>query len=212
MARRSRFMVQSYLQILGLLRNPIWTILGEPRTRLLKITKNMMNGRNVVNFAAIMALGLTLLPGSAISQQNPLKDQIVGRWLLVYAWVERDGKITQPLGPSSIGYIAFDSTGHYSYHFMRPDVPKFASNNRATGTPDENKAVVLGNIATFGTYTINPDNASVTLHIVGSSFPNWIGTDQKRLIEISGDGNRLKYTNPEASIDGVAPSIYIRAK
>lgn len=171
-----------------------------------------MSRRAVLGLAAIMALGLTLLTGSASGQQKPLKDQIVGRWMLVHAWVERDGKITQPLGLSSIGYIAFDSTGHYSYHFMRPDVPKFASNNRASGTPEEHKAVVLGNIATFGTYTINPDNASVTLHIVGSTFPNWMGTSQKRLIEISEDGDRLEYTNPAASIGGVAPSIYIRAR
>ena len=117
MARRSRFMVQSYLPILGLLRSPIWTILGEPRTRLSKTTKNMMSRRNVVSFAAIMALGLTLLPGSAISQQKPLKEQIVGTWILVRAWVERDGKITQPLGPNPLGYIMFDSCGYFSYNF-----------------------------------------------------------------------------------------------
>ncbi len=34
-----------------------------------------MNRRNVLSLSAIMALGLTLVPGSAISQQKPLKDQ-----------------------------------------------------------------------------------------------------------------------------------------
>jgi hypothetical protein len=157
-----------------------------------------------------MALGLTLLPGSAISQQKPLKDQIVGTWTLVYAWVERDGQKTQPLGANPLGYIMFDSSGNFSYNFMRSDLPKFASNNRETGTPEENKAVVIGNISAFGVYTINPDDTSVNLRIVGSSFPNWNGTVQRRLIEISGD--QLKYTNPVASIGGIAPSLYMRAK
>jgi hypothetical protein len=169
-----------------------------------------MSRRNFLKLSAIMALGLTLLPGSAISQQKLLKDQIVGTWTLVRAWVERDGKTTQPLGPNPLGYIMFDSSGHFSYNFMRADLPKFASNNRETGTPEENKAVVVGNISAFGAYAINPDDASVTLRIVGSSFPNWNGTVQRRLIEISGE--QLKYTNPAASIGGVAPSIYTRAR
>src|SRR5207244_7465696 len=33
-----------------------------------------------------------------------------------------------------------------------PDVPKFASNSRIAGTPEENKAAVHGGIATFGKY------------------------------------------------------------
>jgi len=41
---------------------------------------------------------------------------------------------------------------------------------------------VVGNISTFGAYAINPDDASVTLRIVGSSFPNcerrWPASDR----------------------------------
>ena len=91
---------------------------------------------------------------------------------------------------------------------MTPDTPKFASNNRVTGTAEENKAVVQGSINYFGTYAINPDG-SVTFHIIASSFPNWTGTDQKRRVEIS--GTQMKYTNPEASIGGTAVLTLTRA-
>jgi hypothetical protein len=168
-----------------------------------------MNRRNVLSLAAITALGLALLPGSAVSQQKPLKDQIVGTWTVVSATVERDGKKAEALGANPLGYMMFDSSGHFLYNFMRADRPKFASNNRETGTPEENKAAVHGNISAFGTYIINPDG-SVTFRIVGSSFPNWNGTDQKRLIEVSGD--QMKYTNPAASIGGSATNILTRAK
>src|SRR5262249_52921942 len=36
---------------------------------------------------------------------------------------------------------------------VRSDLPKFASNNRDMGTPEENKAVVQGSITYFGTYS-----------------------------------------------------------
>jgi hypothetical protein len=36
----------------------------------------------------------------------------------------------------------------------RADLPKFAANNRNVGTPEENKAIVQGSFAYFGTYTV----------------------------------------------------------
>ena len=117
--------------------------------------------------------------------------------------------MSEPFGPHPLGQFMFDSSGHFSANELRPDIPKFASNNRATGTPAENQAVVQGSISFFGTYAINPDG-SVTLHIIGSSFPNWTGTDQKRIIEIS--GTQMKYTNAAGSVGGVAVFILTRTK
>jgi hypothetical protein len=168
-----------------------------------------MNRRNIISLSAMAALGLVLLPGSTLAQQRPLKEQIVGTWTIVSATVERDGKKTDAFGPNPLGYMMFDSSGHFSYNFLSSNRPKFASNNRETGAPEENKAAVQGNISSFGTYTINPDG-SLTFHIIGSSFPNWNGTDQKRLIEISGD--QMKYTNPAASTGGTAVNRLTRAK
>jgi len=38
----------------------------------------------------------------------------------------------------------FDGNGRLSLQEMRLDLPKFASNNRQEGTPEENKAIVQG--------------------------------------------------------------------
>lgn len=138
-----------------------------------------------------------------------LKEQIVGTWELVSATVERGGKKVKGFGSNPLGYMIFSSDGHFSVNFVRANRPSFGSNNRETGTPDENKAAVQGNISAFGTYTLDPDG-SLTFQIIGSSFPNWNGTTQKRLVEIS--GNRLKYINPATSIGGSAVSILTRAK
>ena len=47
-----------------------------------------------------------------------------------------------------------DAGGHISLTTLRSDRPKFQSNNRITGTADENKAIVQGSIAYFGTYVV----------------------------------------------------------
>jgi len=44
-----------------------------------------MNRRYIISVSALMALGLALLPSSAISQQKSLKEQLVGTWTLVSA-------------------------------------------------------------------------------------------------------------------------------
>src|SRR5258707_11577225 len=73
------------------------------------------------------------------------------------------------------------------------------------------KAAVLGNISTFGTYTVNPDGW-VSYRIIGSSVPNWDGTDQKRMAEITGD--QLKWMVPAASTANGESTVLIltRAK
>jgi hypothetical protein len=52
----------------------------------------------------------------------------------------------------------------------------------------------LRSICNAGVITVDEANHTLALHIVGSSFPNWDGTDQKRMAEITGD--QMKWTNP----------------
>src|SRR5216684_4310189 len=66
-----------------------------------------------------------------------------------------------------------------------------------------------GSNGSFGTYEISSDG-SITLHIVGSTFPNWDGTKQKRLAAIKGD--EMTWTNPTASVGGSTVTTLKRAK
>jgi Lipocalin-like domain len=91
-----------------------------------------------------------------------------------------------------------------------PDLPKFASNNRAGGTPEENKAVVSRSIAMIGTYLVDPAAKTLTFRVESSTFPNWDGTEQKRLLS-SGNNAELKYITPTASSGGVATVTWKRA-
>jgi hypothetical protein len=60
-----------------------------------------MNRRNTLRFAAVAVLGLTLLPGTALAQQKPLKDQLAGTWTIVSNDnVAPDGTKRQLFGPN----------------------------------------------------------------------------------------------------------------
>jgi len=170
-----------------------------------------MNRRTILNITAVMALGLAILPGSAVSQQKTLKEQLVGSWSYVTAVTTLpNGSKVDTFGPNPAGLLIFDATGRYASVAIRPGVPKFASNNRAAGTAEENKAAMEGAIAHAGRYTVNEADRTVTFHIEQSSYPNWNGTEQRRPTTVSGD--EMKYTVPTASIGGTGEVTFKRAK
>lgn len=156
---------------------------------------------------ATMALSLGIaLPDAGLAQTA--KD-LVGTWTNVSnVNIRQDGSKAELFGPHGTGIAIFESNGHYVIINMNPDIAKFASNNRAQGTPAENKAAVEGNIAHYGTYTVT--DKVINLKIQGSSYPNWTGTDQKRTI-ISFTGDDLKWSTA-ASVGGTAEVGWKRVK
>lgn len=129
---------------------------------------------------------VTLIFAATYAGAQTLKKQIVGSWTLVSAVNDPDGKKIDLYGPTPQGQFMFARDGHFSLFLVRPGRMKFASSNYREGTAEENKAALGGYLSEFGTYTINPDGKSITLHIVASSFPNWDMTDQRREIQITG--------------------------
>jgi Lipocalin-like domain len=153
----------------------------------------------------------TVIIGNAWTQAiAQTAKEFVGTWTLVSSATEREGVKSDTFGPNPKGLLVFDASGRYVITFFAANLPKFASNNRASGTADENKAIVTGSLAHFGTYTVNEADKSFTFHIENATFPNWDNTEQKRAFVISGD--ELKYTTPVASAGGTATLIWKRAK
>jgi Lipocalin-like domain len=134
------------------------------------------------------------LPKEAVAQTTK---GLVGTWTLVSIKLEQDGKKTDFYGPNPQGQATYEANGRVSVIITRSDLPKFASNNRQAGNPEENKAVVQGSIAYFGTYSVDEAAKTVTSHIESCSFPNWNGTDRKLSFNISGD--ELNLTSPTSS-------------
>jgi hypothetical protein len=156
------------------------------------------------------ALGLSIVAPASSRAQGAAKD-LVGMWTPVSVTVDQGGTKTNPYGPNPKGILTFDSSGHFSAIFVSAELPKFAANSRTAGTPEENKAVVQGSLAYCGTYTAGDSDKSLVYRIEASTFPNWMGVEQKRTFALSGD--QLTITNPAPSGGGgSATLVYKRAK
>jgi len=171
-----------------------------------------MNRRHFFSVSVITAFSLVLLPSIAVGQQKSLKDQLVGTWTLV-SWEQMnpDGSKLQRFGANPKGINVFDATGRVFVMYARPDLPKIASGNPSTPTPEEAKAIVGGAIGYFGTYTVNEADKSIVFRLEASSFPNLLLADQKRTVA-SLTADELKYGNPVPITGGRIDYVFRRAK
>jgi hypothetical protein len=169
-----------------------------------------MNRRNTLTAisASLLFAGLAAPTGDAAAQGAK---SLVGAWTLVSADnVDASGKKTPTFSPNPRGSLIFTSNGRYSVHNTRASLPKFASDNRAKGTAEENQAIVAGTIAHFGKYTVDEKDKAFTFHIETSTYPNWDGTAQKRPFTVSGD--ELKYGVAAGSAGGRVELVWKRIK
>src|SRR5438046_9463440 len=95
-------------------------------------------------------------------------------------------QIHYPLAEQSSGQLIYDPPGNMSAHVMRNDRPCFASKDPARGTDAEIRAAFEGHVSYFGTYTIDPQTQTVTHHVRGASFPNWVGSEHLRYYRFVG--------------------------
>jgi hypothetical protein len=170
----------------------------------------MMKLRTIA--AALLALALSA--GAAAAQPaKSLKDQIVGTWNFVVAEVTApDGKKSFPFGETPKGILIFTADGRFAQIHVASDVPRIASNNRLTATPEEYAGIMRRSLSVFGTYTVDEANKTVTYNIVSASFPNWEGEAQTRTIDkLTAD--EFVNTNPGvAGGRGSASNFYRRVK
>jgi hypothetical protein len=172
-----------------------------------------MNRKWLLTTAVVLCLGF--VASTAIAQQpaKTLKQQLVGTWAFVRTEAtQADGKKILPFGPNPKGVNIFTEDGHFVQIQIADSIPKVASNSRVTGTAEENKAVVQGSLALFGTYTVDEAAKMISYKVESSTFPNWIGQEQKRPID-SVTADELKHSNAGGSIAGAKTvNIWKRAK
>ena len=166
--------------------------------------------RTVIKTVALAAWALqaTAWPSAGtLAQSAP---DLVGTWTLVSSVTEKNGTRTEQFGPGANGMLSLDGRGHFMLTIIGPDLPKFASNNRAGGTPEENKAVIGKSIAMIGTYSVNLGDNTLIFKVESATFPNWNATEQRRkLVTINGD--ELKYITRTASSGGIGTVTWKRA-
>ena len=161
------------------------------------------------------SLVLGICASAAVAQPaKTLREQLVGTWKFVIAEITTaDGKKTLPFGDKPKGMIIFTADGHFSQVHVAATCRRSRGRAVLAGTAEDNKAIVHGSLAMFGTYTVDETKKSLTFNIEGSTYPNLAGRAQTRTIDLL-TADEFRNTNPAASRDvpAVATNIYRRAK
>jgi hypothetical protein len=113
-------------------------------------------------------------------------DALVGAWRLV-SWQNQaaDGQVTYPMGTDAMGYLLYGADGRFSVTISRKGRARFAASDLLSGTAEEKDRALEGFVAYAGRYTFHGDR--VIHHVELSLFPNWVGSDQERWVELAGD-------------------------
>ena len=123
-----------------------------------------------------------------------------GTWRLKrYERRRADGSLRLPLGENARGLLIYTPDGCMSGQIMRPERPRFQEGALAGGSAAEIRAALLGYVAYFGTYAVNESARTVTHEVIGSWYPNFVGSRQVRHYEFEGPDRLLLRTPPRAS-------------
>ena len=135
-------------------------------------------------FALALLVVVTLTTsGSAADARS----RLVGSWRLV-TWVSFDEAGRGRPGNYDTGLVTYDAAGQMSAHLMRAE-----GRSRENPTTDAARAAAYSTyIGYFGPFTVDEPKGTVVHHVVGSSFPHWVGSDQVRYFKLSEDGKTLE--------------------
>jgi Lipocalin-like domain len=169
-----------------------------------------MNLRSIFNISAMTALRLALLSTSSMAQQKSLKEQLVGIWTALSAETTGpNGAKQQFYGAPAKGILILDASGTYAQVLARPGRPKLKSINRFSleATPEELKVAVIGTVATFGTWSVNEADKTLSRRPEASLLPNEEGVEQKFSVTLAGDELKTSSVN---SLTGLKTELAYR--
>ena len=133
---------------------------------------------------------------------NPL----IGTWRLI-SWENRsaDGQISYPLGRDAVGYITYNEDGYMFVALMCPNRVKFVAGDLLRGSTEEKARATDTYVSYCGKYEFQGE--TVIHHVELSLFPNWVGVDQERLVELT--GNRLTLSTRPILLGGVQQTAHL---
>jgi len=133
-------------------------------------------------------------------------EPLVGTWKLVS--VERHGPggaITRPMGEAPSGFLTYTADG-YMQAILMPGGRQAFDSGDIYGTADERLRAASHFVAYAGRYERRDD---VVVHFPESSFfPNWVGRELRRKIDLAGNRMTLS-TEPEKAGGGESAGVLV---
>ncbi|WP_067701529.1 lipocalin-like domain-containing protein [Nocardia jejuensis] len=124
---------------------------------------------------------------------------LVGRWQLT-AWTATDdtGAVAMPFGEHPRGSVVYTPGGWMSGQLALPDRRAMSTSAALGGTESERAEAYSSYVAYCGDYRLEGDTVVHVLRM--SLFPNWVGTEQRRVVELQGD--RMVLRTPPTPVSG----------
>ncbi len=145
----------------------------------------------------LLLCALLLSPVAAHAQQAPLKEGILGSWILTGVTSQTDdGTRREPFGPTPKGIIIFAPDGQFSLFQSTGNIPRLAGSDRARATAEEATAVMANSIAYYGTYTVDEAKREVLMTVQASTFANVATPGAQRRIVTDLTQSELAFSNP----------------
>ena len=124
---------------------------------------------------------------------------LVGRWRLVsWSTGTADGAVAYPFGERAEGSLVYTPRGWMTVTLAKADRASLSTDDLVGGSNAERAVAYSSYVAYCGTYEVEGD--VVTHRVQMSLFPNWVGSEQKREFELSGD--ELVVRGPPVEIGG----------
>ena len=136
-----------------------------------------------------------------MTADNSLRNQLLGAWELVsyVVYPEQPGSdALYPLGEDAKGIIMYTADGYMSAQLQRPGQQSFAAAHPTDGSESELAESARKYIGYTGPFYLDESGPVPELqhHFALSSFPNWLGDTQKRLVKIEGNQLVLSLDKP----------------
>jgi hypothetical protein len=145
-------------------------------------------------------LAALLLAASASAAQPA---NVAGWWKLVSVTsTAPDGTRTNPFGAKPTGTLHYSADGRMMLMISYDGRAKLSGADRVAAPAAERAEAFATFISYAGRYTIT--DGQIRHHIEVSSYQNWVGTEQVRILRV--EGRRLSLITPPLSINGATQS------
>jgi Lipocalin-like domain len=164
----------------------------------------------IIAAAAVCSVAGTSVEATKAAEGS-LQGKLVGSWrVIVVDNVSSTGERNHLYGDKPFGMATFDGSGHYSLLIMSEGRPRFSAGDKSKGTAEEYKSAIQGTNCHFGSYVVDDQKRSVTLHVEGATFTNWEGRDLTFPISVVAD--ELTFTIPSPTTGGATVTGEVRVK
>ena len=135
-------------------------------------------------FNSIAILGTLATETLATTAPKARKNQMVGIYKMssAHLYINNTLVSTEALGPNPNAHLIITADFYAMAQIQRSDLPLFPADlpRGQPGSPEQNAAIVQGTLAITGTYEVDEDGVWLSQHVLGCSYPNWVGLERGR--------------------------------